>query len=245
MKLTVYVGKMGAGKTTLAFKDAMDFKAVQGGSASILSFADPLKTLLRDQFQMTKEPQERGTKLIKARDIKCRLFASFTTLAVANLGAAYFQTVNNTLNSIDLDKLIDDIQSAHQEKDVNSYKVIYRRVIQFLGTDIGRVIHPDFWSILLLNKIKVMNDSGRFHHDQIFVDDLRFLSEFRLLDEFAYNADIDTSYKVLCTSDRERRKRLGLSAVDFKALSKHPSELEVDKIIRHLDVKRIPYTTIV
>ena len=230
MDITVFIGPMASGKTTTMMNEAQQIKLEEGRTIILLSFADYLKPMIRETYGLTKLKTVCCNKDFNDELIESKLKSWFVTNAIAILGTEYYRTVIDTIDSLDLDRFKEAIHHCH--KNIN-YKMNYIYIIQFIDTEVGRAIHPAFWTTVLIKKINALRADGYYTYSQIFIDDLRFVSEYQGLIKFTetYNNQCNINFVVIDASDETRRTRLGLSEAEFTEFNVHESELQIQRVI--------------
>ena len=242
MKVVVLIGKMASGKSTLAFDLSKKSKLDKGGSQILLSFADELKGFVKHQYGLTKHQTKFIDKPMTDDEILVTLRSYFLSKALVYLGNSYYNTVEHLIQSLDLTRFYEAVQQAQTGID---HSMNYRYIVQFVGSEIGRQIHPDFWTIILIRKLRTLDESGSFDHSTVYIDDLRFLNEFKALEKLAQNSDIYPQYIILDTADNIRRQRLGMTDLQFNEFSQHISEVQVDEVIQLIKAnKKLTYEVV-
>nr|DAX81709.1 MAG TPA: deoxynucleoside monophosphate kinase [Bacteriophage sp.] len=227
MKVVVLIGKMASGKSTLAFDKARLAKLDRGGSQFLLSFADEIKDFIKHHYSLIKNQTKFVPNHMSDEDILVSLRSYFLSKAIIYLGNNYYNTVEHLIQSLDLTRFYEAVQQAQLGID---HKINYRYILQFIGSEIGRQIHPDFWSIILIRKLRSLHESGNFDHTTVYIDDLRFINEFKALERLSEKSDIYLEYIILDTSDDVRRQRLGLTQEQFEEFSQHISETQIESV---------------
>jgi len=240
MDITIFIGKMASGKTTSALNYAEDIKLNYGKTVILLSYADALKQMIFKTTGLTK------SHLIlddTKQDISVRIQSWFMTNTLALFGDSYYTTVNSVFDSIDEDLINHYVQCCYE--DLN-YSRNYRELIQLLGTEIGRAIHPHFWSKFLINKLKLLGNQSYYQYSSVVIDDMRFLTETMDILSYAKESPhINLKFRVLCVEDSIRQERLGLSDEAFFKFNSHKSESEVDDVITHLNKNKLSNISVI
>lgn len=234
-----YCGKLGSGKWYCASQEVEKLKTT-GHTVYMISYADPLKSILRECFGLTKEGK------VKTVEISEEIVKD----AVVSKIHDYISIIDNhpykSLPSLNLMEIIVDNYDKHAKEFFDSvyfasfdidYKQNFRRAAQLLGTELGRHVLDSIWIDIAFAKVKFVFDNDLA--DVAFIDDVRFLNEAKAFKNF----ELETGYKAILrgvtVSDKTRAKRRGMTITELKAQDNHASEMEIEKIIASLPTENV------
>lgn len=163
MKVIGLVGYKRSGKDTFAdycinILNDKNYKAYK------LSYANPLKSLVYDVLDVSKYMNDEYLKSTKKPFI----------------GKLNYDSLNKFLVTHNLDKLSGsdyDLLNQVYYDYRDSLSVLYRKLLQVIGTEIIRKRDNDFWVTLLNKRMRVLSNILDF----VFVTDVRFPNEFNTL----------------------------------------------------------------
>lgn len=230
-----YVGRLGSGKGYCMLQQVEQLKTT-GNSIYLVSFADPIKQILRESFGLEKSGRldiDFRNKITKEyvktqicykitdllHSLNSPTFAEYKYKGIYGLVASKYEVVE--------DEFYNHVETCVLGSDVD-FAFSFRRLGQLLGTEIGRYCLDTIWIDVALAKV-----TDSFHKnlaEYAFIDDCRFLNEFEALQNFDYCTEI---IGVTC-SDETRALRRKLSLEDLKAQDCHGSEMEIDLILEKL-----------
>lgn len=235
-----FTGKIGSGKFYQMSKMVEHYKTT-GHSVYMTSYADPLKDLLRS-LGITKEGwlgdvnntptkdwnsvhetlQKPLIQLLETHPV--RMIAIVTEELKKWLKVAYIPYDSDEV-AIAVAKYADFLCAQMQRLHVD-YDDAFRRIIQTVGTEIGRAIDTNLWVKIAISRCKIaLRDTA----DVAFIDDVRFFNE--------YQAIIDAGGQVygVVASDETRARRRNQTVEQMREFDKHGSESSIEDIIRCLD----------
>jgi len=231
MDIITLTGRMASGKTTRAVRLLAKAKPL-GITTAFVGFADPLKTFVRKAFGIAKSGKVHGFDT-------GRLCYTFILTEVENyLRASYLEiqdeiTLNDELNSIiesiiynstAMESFVKTIHLAHISTHKDLYNKAVRTILQTVGSEFGRKLHPDFWVYKNIYKLADLRKSGV---DLVIIDDLRFENEHiglkRYTSEMVVIGGSLTSL-FLEASDEIVAERLKVSVDYVREASQHDSE---------------------
>jgi len=230
-----FVGQMGSGKTYHALKKAQEMKSI-GRSVLLISWADPIKQMIYDKFYMTKSGFQDGgqMKLLEKLDNEC-IDEILQSYFVELLSENHLPKCRSQLFKACIHPYIDEIENTLRGAALNhkDYNTCFRKLIQFIGTEIGRSINETLWIDVVLNRIKIAftNNVAQV----AIIDDIRFMNEFDGLKDFSFVNQINCIIKAVTASMEVRASRINATVQDLEMMSKHESEIEVLDICRKLN----------
>lgn len=247
-----FCGKLGSGKGYHMLKTVEDLKS-NGYSIFMVSFADPIKQILRDSFGL----QKTGKMNTKLPDLS-ELYVKYQVVdklyeLVKNLDCEKFKGVSEKdLKSYILynyenyeKEFYTHIKKAvdgkwhpeYDRKDFSDYPYHFRRLGQMLGTELGRNLIDTIWVDTAFNKIK--NVFRNNLADFATIDDVRFVNEFKALEEFRTKTIFSSKIYGIVTTDDVRAERRGMLLEELKKQDEHSSEKEIDEIINLIPKENI------
>lgn len=234
MKKTLfgYTGRLGSGKAYHMLQKVEELKTT-GNSVYMISFADPLKTILREEFSLTKNGRISITPEIWT-------FERVRDCVIKGLSRYVFSTYKDTFSyenisdvyDVHADDFYKNLVLAYNSYGHPSYSGYFRRSAQMLGTELGRGIIDTIWVDIAFDRVKKVFSADLA--DYAFIDDVRFINEYERFIHFdGLDGGPDWFAKVIgvSTSLETRARRRGVSIQDVKAQDNHYSEMEIDKII--------------
>lgn len=238
-----YCGKLGSGKAYQMMKEVELLKTT-GNTVYLISFADPIKHILKENFGLTKEGKI-DVRLPEVTEIyvKYKVVDSLFYL-LKKLKYEKFDISENDMKAYiarNYEKYEKEfyghIKGAIKSKSPADYPYHFRRLGQLLGTELGRHLIDSIWVDIALNKVKQV-----FKHDladYAFIDDVRFCNEFEAFINFKNQTVFDAYVKGVVTSDDIRAKRRNMSLEELKTQDNHASEKDIETIIDNLEKEYI------
>ncbi len=235
-----FVGELGAGKTYHALEKIRKLKS-DGKSVLMTSWADPLKTILGEEFGLYKSGPfgkqydafrnmnpHRFLLLIK-RSILSTVEELKLNIPEEDYELLYTNISNNRNNLILIkDKICDSTEN---------YNNNFRSLIQLFGTEIGRGFYGNIWVEATIKKIKdIFNNKLA---SCVVVDDIRFMNEYDALINLKSKELYDVDIYGVKSGKSTRARRLNINEDEIAKFSLHPSEKYVPKIISLLDQEHI------
>ncbi|MFA6377787.1 MAG: hypothetical protein WCW63_04085, partial [Acholeplasmataceae bacterium] len=183
-KIILFAGAIGSGKNYQLNKKIMELKET-GNSILMLSFADPIKQIVKDLFGFDKNGKKTDNRVLSAPnyndivDAVLRLLARYDVPMLRNL-----EPMTITI----FEKYVSDIRVSTADRD--KIKSALRGIMQIIGTEIGQTIKKEMWPMIAVNTIKTVLAAHRV--DYVFIDDLRFLFEYLCVyREFQHDCDVE------------------------------------------------------
>lgn len=221
-KIILFAGAIGSGKNYLLNKKAMELKET-GNSILMISFADPIKQIVKDLFGFDKNGKKTDNRPLRVPNCKDIVDA------VLRLSMQYdvpMQHNPEAMTITTLENYIDDMRIS--SGDTDKIKAALRGIMQVIGTEIGQTIKKEMWPIIAVDNIKKI--LAAHHIDYVFIDDLRFLFEYLCVyREFQHDCDVEPFFVV--ADEFVRAKRRGITAEELREQSKHLSERESMEVL--------------
>ncbi len=221
-KIILFAGGIGSGKGYHISKKIMELKET-GNSILMLSFADPIKQIVKDLFCFDKNGKETDKRLLDTPNYKDIVDAVLCLLEQYDVPMLHNpEPMTITI----LEKYIDDIYISTADRD--KIKSALRGIMQIIGTEIGQTIKKEMWPMIAVNTIKTV--LAAHHIDYVFIDDLRFLFEYLCVyREFQHDCDVEPFFVI--ADEVVRAKRRGITLEELKEQSKHLSERESMEVL--------------
>lgn len=221
-KIILFAGGIGSGKNYQLNKKIMELKET-GNSILMLSFADPIKQIVKDLFGFDKNGKKTDDRVLSAPNYKDIVDAVSCLLAQYDVTMLH-NPAPMTITS--LEKYIDDVRISIGDTD--KIKSALRGIMQIIGTEIGQAIKKEMWPMIAVNNIKKI--LAAHHVDYVFIDDLRFLFEYLCIyREFQHDCVVEPFFVV--ADEVVRAKRRGITLEEIKDQSKHLSERESMEVL--------------
>lgn len=219
-KIILFAGGIGSGKGYHISKKIMELKET-GDSILMLSFADPIKRIVKEVVGFDKNGIKVDDKLLlepKYNDV----VEAISRVSMQSGISMYHHPKMTRL----FEKYISDIRLSIGDTD--KIKSALRGIMQIIGTEIGQTIKKEMWPIIAVNTIKTV--LAAHHIDYVFIDDLRFLFEYLCVyREFQHDCDIEPFFVI--ADEVVRAKRRGITLEELKEQSKHLSERESMEVL--------------
>lgn len=230
--MVAFVGKLGAGKNYCAMKQIDELKDT-GHTIYMISFADPIKQLLKNSFGLTKAGKI-DVKLPEFTEIYCKgqIVDSLYNL-IKPLNYEKFDISESDTKayiSRNYEKYEDDFYKFVKNASNNvEYSLSFRRLGQLLGTELGRYLIDSIWVDIALDKVKKVFKADLA--DYAYILDCRFINEYNMLEEFRSKTAFDSIVYGVSTTDETRAIRRGMTIEELIKQDMHGSEKEVDHIL--------------
>lgn len=245
-KLIAYCGKLGSGKNYQMMKEVDNLKDT-GHTIYLISFADPIKKILRDSFGFTKAGKIKKeypefTKLYVKTEIVNSLY-----LIIKELQYEKFDIHENDLKAF-IEKNYERYESEFYPyiwgaeygiwmNEPVEYNFAFRKLGQMLGTELARNVVDSIWVDTAIDKVKKVFKSNLA--DYAFCPDLRFVNELQTVQDFKNTTVFDSEVFGVVASDETRATRRGLTMDELKAQDTHGSETSIDEIISKLPKENV------
>lgn len=221
-KIILFAGAIGSGKGYLLNKKIMELKET-GNSILMISFADPIKQIVKDLFGFDKNGKKTDNRVLSVPNYKDIVDAVLRLLKQYDVSMLHNpEPMTITI----LEKYIDDVLVPLADTD--KIKSALRGIMQIIGTEIGQAIKKEMWPMIAVNTIKTI--LAAHHIDYVFIDDLRFLFEYLCVyREFQHVCDVEPFFVVADEVVRAKRREITLE--ELKKQSKHLSERESMEVL--------------
>ena len=245
-----YVGRLGSGKNYHMLKTMEQLKD-SGNVIYMISFADPIKQILKNSFGFTKNGKLNTNTIPTLSEIyvKKQIVDSFCDL-ISNLKYEKFEGVSE----LDLKSYILNNYEKYEKEFYNyiwgaitgydvinripmEYNYAFRRLAQMLGTELGRFLIDSIWVDIAINK--VISTFKQNLADFAFIADVRFVNEYHIIRNFKNTTIFSSDIYGVVASNETRAKRRNLSLEDLILQDNHGSEKEIDDIIKLLPTDRV------
>jgi hypothetical protein len=235
-----YCGKLGSGKAYCMMKEVERLKTT-GNSVYLISFADPIKQILRDFFGITKDGRlplywpNCFTPIYIRGQIVDNIYK-----ILKRIGLDASETTLKSQIAINYDKWPDfptHVLNAVSATTDADYDWNFRRCAQLLGTELARHLYGGIWVEEAFRKVDSAFKSKNV--DYVFIDDVRFINEYEAFELAGRAGRYDTKVMGVEASDMCRAVSRGLSMDDLKAQDEHGSERDIDYIISQLPPENV------
>lgn len=246
--LLAFCGNLGSGKGYHMMKMVEELKTT-GNSVYMISFADPIKQILRNSFGLTKTGKlkvnlpELNNLYIKYQIVDSLYYyikdLNYEKFDISEADAKAYIARNYEKYEIEFSNYVIGASTGRfPEHQVDSWDAIadynycFRRLGQLLGTELGRYLFDTIWVDIAFNKIKRVfrNDLA----DYATIDDCRFVNEYSMIENFRTTTAFDSKVYGIVASDETRATRRNMTLEELKAQDSHGSEKEIDTIISKL-----------
>jgi hypothetical protein len=221
-EIIMFAGNIGSGKAYMMNKKVQELKET-GNSIYLVSFADPIKTFVKDFIGLDKN----GNGILNDKEEVIN-FYNFTSRL-----EKLFKRYRNGERFIDLEKYETQyeliVENIYQDKLENEKPDLrlksIRSLLQIIGTEIGQSYNKEVWPEIACNKISYNME----YSDYVIVDDFRFLFEYYSIIRYFPDTKV-TPYYV--TADIEvRAKRRNITVEELMNQEKHISEQESKHVV--------------
>lgn len=221
-EIIMFAGNIGSGKAYMMNKKVQELKET-GNSIYLVSFADPIKTFVKDFIGLDKN----GNGILNDKEEVIN-FSNFES-KIEKL----FKSYRNGKRFVNLKKyqsqyetLIENIYQDKWENEKPDLRLkAIRSLLQIIGTEIGQSYNKEVWPEMSCNKIS----DSMSHSDYVIIDDFRFLFEYYSIIRYFPDTKV-TPYYV--TADIEvRAKRRNITVEELMNQEKHISEQESKHVV--------------
>lgn len=246
--LLAFCGNLGSGKGYHMMKMVEELKTT-GNTIYMVSFADPIKQILRNSFGFTKTGKTNAqfpqfTNIYIKHQIIDSLYGYIKDLKyekfdISEQDAKAYIANNYDNYEIEFSNYVIGASTGRfPENQVDSwdsladYNYCFRRLGQLLGTELGRYLFDTIWVDIAFNKIKTV-----FKYDladYATIDDCRFVNEFDMIESFRTTTAFDSKVYGIVASDETRATRRNITLEELKSQDSHASEKDIDIIISKL-----------
>lgn len=235
-KLFAYAGKLGSGKNYCMMQKVDQLKDI-GHTLYLVSFADPIKQILRDSFGLEKSGRvDAEIRHFTKKYVKDEVVGSLFNL-IKNIDYEQFKIYEPD----DVYELFEQNYDKHEDIFYQhllnamlneDYDYNFRKLAQLLGTELARHVVDTIWVDIAFDRVQKAFTTELA--DFAFCPDLRFLNEYQMLLNFEANTGFVSEIYGITASDETRASRRGLSVDELNRQDQHGSEKEVDTIIQQL-----------
>jgi hypothetical protein len=253
--LISFVGKLGSGKNHCMNKMVDELKDT-GHTIYLVSFADPIKKILRDSFGLTKAGKlptkhPEFTELYVKSQVVDSLYSlirqlNYEKFDITESDLKSYIARNYEIHEKEFYKwvcgatrgyFLTMCPTENWKDNTPEYALCFRKLGQMLGTELARHIVDSIWVDLALNKVKNVFKNNMA--DYAFIADCRFLNEYEMLQKFRQDTAFDSLIYGVVATDQTRAKRRNMTIEELYAQDDHGSEQEVDSIIRKLPLSYV------
>lgn len=235
-KLFGYVGRLGSGKGYCMMKNVEQLKST-GNSIYMVSFADPIKQILRTSFGLTKAGQTAyvDSKVFSKEYVRKEIVNNISRLLFNNKYPQF------TCEVVDIKAIVQENYLKHEDffyshvvecRENIEYDYNFRRLAQLLGTELARHVVDSIWVDTAITKVKFAFYNNLA--DYAFIDDCRFPNEYDALIKFGQCGLYESQVIGVTVSDIVRAQRRGLTINELLAQDEHDSERFINEIIDSL-----------
>ena len=230
--LYCFTGEIGAGKTFCSLQKMQQLKS-DGISVISIAWADRLKRVIYKATGMQKsgiheerrEPHELDihgilkTEILQLIAEQEQVFDSGDMLPwETKFNAAWTEWGH---------EITDLVRNPYSLE----YKSTFRRLVQLIGTEIGRSVSPNIWINAALDMAEIAFATGCAQ--AAIIDDTRFMNEYWAACEFEDRpGDYYVEFFGVEASVATRSQRLGMNPAEVEKFGKHDSERFVPDIIK-------------
>lgn len=220
-EIIMFAGNIGSGKAYMMNKKVQELKET-GNSVYLVSFADPIKTFVKNFTGFDKN----GNRLYdKPSSTDFYVFIQrFEKMLKFYLREIEFVNVQKYRSAYDT--IIDNIFQEGVEFENHDLRLkAIRSLLQMVGTEIGQSYSKEIWPEIACSKILDIQSSS----DYIIIDDFRFLFEYyNVIRNFP---DVKVSPYYIKADIEVRAKRRGITIEELIEQEKHISEQESKFVI--------------
>lgn len=231
-EIILLAGGIGSGKAYIMNKLLMEKKET-GNNIFCLSFADPIKRIVKDVFGYDKN----GKCIRQGANTNGFDIDFHFNQVIEKIGQMICTDPEECLDRIsihDQEELKESIKFFlyTDKSDLDNLKILIRNLMQLIGTEIGQSVKKDIWPSISANVIDCIQESGIDFAsiDYIIIDDWRFLFEyFTLYFNFQHEHKITPYYITASPETRARRRKISVD--ELIKQSQHYSERESNDVI--------------
>lgn len=241
-KVLAFCGKLGSGKDYMAMKRVEELNN-NGYVIYMISFADPIKQILRDSFGFEKGGKT-GEKfpLFTEEYVKNRVVMNVSSLLYDNTEKSRDSDINREHMLCIIDEVsLNYDKNGGKEFYANvvganngyiEYPIAFRKLGQLLGTELARYISDSIWIDTTFRKISQVFEDDLA--DYAIITDCRFLNEYTRIKGFSSSTKWESEVYGVVACDETRARRRKLTIEELISQDQHGSEREVDSIIGQL-----------
>lgn len=220
-EIIMFAGGIGSGKAYQMNKIVTNLKET-GNSIAMISFADPIKKIVKDIYGVDKRGQilsrnhpnddyQAMTQILT----EISKYVHISDLAKEKIFNSSFYTFFAFAHN--------DLTHSKETNDIDNLIIAIRKMMQIVGTEVGHSIKKTIWPDITFDTAKkLINDMAI---DYVIIDDLRFLFEL-----IVAPIRLPSQYKItpyyIEASKETRAKRRNISLEQLELESQHSSERE-------------------
>lgn len=232
--LYCFTGEIGAGKTHCSLQKMQELKS-DGISVISIAWADCLKRVIYKATGLQKSGIHEERREDWELDIHTLLKSQILDLIAAQ------EDIFSTEDMLPWETKFNAAWTewGHEITDLvrNSYsyeyKSTFRRLVQLIGTEIGRSVSPNIWIKAALDMVEIAFATGCAQ--AAIIDDTRFLNEFWAACEFEDRpGNYYVEFFAVEAHPISRAERLGMTLAQVEEFGKHDSERFVPDIIKKI-----------
>lgn len=233
--LYAYTGEIGVGKTYCSIQQTQKLKS-DGLSTITIAWADALKGVIERSLLLRKSGPITDGEPGMADKIQERLKKEILSLVAAQEDCFTDEHILpwETKFNAAWTAWGGEIIELRRGISVDGYSSTFRRLIQLIGTEIGRATRDEIWIDACLDNVEIAFETGVAR--AAIIDDTRFLNEYMAVKNFKrkFGDKYDIEFFGVEASLETRAARLGISEYEVLEFSTHDSERFVPAIIADL-----------
>jgi len=241
MEIYGYVGEMGSGKTHFALQKIKELKS-DGKTVLMISWADPIKSIFShagllksgrsDPSEKSYEVFNKSTPADFINNIQIAILEIIEELDLDLPEADYTRFLEAIeKHRIELTKIHSDLSKPE------CYSDAYRKLMQIVGTDLGRCLYDSIWidiTLVIINLAFSLNIASC-----AIIDDIRFQNEYDAYLKFGKAHNYKSIIYGVNSDINTRAKRLNSSTQKLEDFQTHDSEKYISKLILDIPAEHI------
>jgi len=241
-----FIGEIGSGKTYLSMQKIKELK-YDGKTCLVIAWADPIKEILAEHFGLLKsgwaDDSDSGREFLAT--IPMEDLASVFSVSIYKYLTKFCPNV--PIFKYEIDQIIYAQFTKYCRKisgiiqglfeDPENYSDYYRRLIQFVGTELGREVYNDIWIEITIGKINFAFENDLCQ--AVIIDDIRFFNEFNALKNYSEEENYKVKFTGVIAPLCVRSNRTGVSMDALRKQATHSSEIYIDKILEEIPQENI------
>lgn len=232
-QLISYCGYLGSGKGYVSQKHISDLK-FDGNSVFLTAWADPLKFVMAETMGVLKSGiNDNWNPNMPKSELKDRIgrgiFNIYSGMHPLDRRVEFDEKVMYKFDTA-WRKYGEEVFELYRTLHITNHKHNQRKLIQLVGTELGRAVDPDLWINATLERVKKVFDMNICDH--VIIDDARFLNEYRAILEFGKLEGVETKIYGIEASRETRARRRNMTIEEVAATETHQSEYETAEILK-------------